>query len=46
MGECLLVAQEGKVKSDLWKTFYLVVETTGDQDKGGYSSKCCELCCG
>ena len=21
MGECLLVAQEGKEKSDLWKTF-------------------------
>ena len=27
-GDCLLVAQEGKGNSDLWKTFYLVVETT------------------
>lgn len=33
MAECSLVAQEGKGKSDLWKTFDLVVETTGD--KGG-----------
>ena len=32
-GECLLVAQEGKGKSDLWKTFYLVVETTENQEK-------------
>lgn len=33
-GECLLVAQEGKGKSDLWKTFDLVLETTGGQEKG------------
>jgi hypothetical protein len=26
-GKCLLVAQEGKGKSDLWKTFDVVVET-------------------
>lgn len=32
-GECLPVAQEGKGKSDLWKTFYLVVETTENQEK-------------
>ena len=33
MGECLLVAQEGKGKSDLWKKFDLVVEATGDEEK-------------
>ena len=34
IGKCLLGAQEGKWKSDLWKTFDLVVETTGNQEKG------------
>ena len=38
-GECLLVAQEGKGKADLRRTFDLVVETTRDSDKGGYRSK-------
>ena len=42
LGGCLLVAQEGKGKSELWKTFDLVAETTGDQEKGGYKSKHCE----
>ena len=40
-GKCLLVAQEEKDKSDLWKTFALVAETTGNQEKGGYMSKQC-----
>ena len=41
MGECFVVAQEGKGKSDVWKTWDLVVETTGDPDKGGYRNKHC-----
>ena len=46
MCKCLLVVQEGKGKSDLWKTFDLVVETTGDPEKGGYRSKhyVCIMC--
>jgi hypothetical protein len=41
MGKCLLVTQEGKGKSDLWKTFDFVVETSGDQENGGCRIKCC-----
>ena len=40
-GKCLVVAQEGKGKSEVGKTFDLVVETNGDPEKGGYRSKRC-----
>jgi hypothetical protein len=44
--ECLLVAQEEKGKSDVWKTFDLVVGTTAYQEKGVYrSERCVSILC-
>ena len=41
-GKCLLVSQEGKGKSDLWKTFDIVVGNTGDQENRVYERALCE----